>query len=83
MDLGLAGRKALLTASSRGLGLGCATALAREGVDVTINGLDPGNLEAAATELREFGVDVTTVAADVNTVEGRERLIEACPDPDI
>ncbi|MDH3250250.1 MAG: SDR family oxidoreductase [Acidimicrobiia bacterium] len=83
MDLGLAGRKALLTASSRGLGLGCATALAREGVDVTINGLDPGNLEAAATELRQFGVEVTTVAADVNTVEGRERLIEACPDPDI
>jgi 3-oxoacyl-[acyl-carrier protein] reductase len=83
MDLGLAGRRALLTASSRGLGLGCATALAREGVDVTINGLDPANLETAAAQLREFGVAVTTVAADVNTVEGRQQLIEACPDPDI
>lgn len=83
MDLGLAGRRALLTASSRGLGLGCATALAREGVDVTINGLDPDNLSAAKTTLEAFGVDVTAVAADVNTVDGRTQLLEACPDPDI
>ena len=83
MDLGLAGRRALLTASSRGLGFACATALAREGVDVTINGLDPANLETAGEQLRELGVSVNTVAADVNAVEGRRQLIEACPDPDI
>ena len=83
MDLGLSGRRALLTASSRGLGLACATALASEGVDVTINGLDQENLDKAAHQLRELGVEVTTVAADVNSVEGRAQLIEACPDPDI
>ncbi len=83
MDLGLEGRRALLTASSRGLGFACATALAREGVDVTINGLDQANLDAAASQLSELGVEVTSVAADVNTTEGRERLLEACPDPDI
>lgn len=83
MDLGLAGRRALLTASSRGLGLGCATALAREGVDVTINGLRADNLSAARSQLNQLGVEVQTVAADVNTVDGRAQLLEACPDPDI
>ena len=83
MDLGLSGRRALLTASSRGLGLACATALASEGVDVTINGLNRENLNEAAGRLRELGVEVTAVAADVNSVEGRAQLIEACPNPDI
>ena len=83
MDLGLAGRRALLTASSRGLGLGCATALAREGVHVTINGLDTENLATAQAALEAFGVEVTAVVADVNTVDGRTRLLEACPNPDI
>lgn len=83
MDLGIRGRKALLTASSRGLGKACALALAGEGVDVTINGLDRGNLAMAAEEIRELGVEVTTVAADINTQEGRAALLTACPDPDI
>lgn len=83
MDLGIAGRKALLTASSRGLGKACAVALAREGVDVTINGLSEENLKAAAEEIRALGVDVTPVVADVNTEAGRAALLEACPDPDI
>ena len=83
MDLGLRGRTALLTASSRGLGKACATALAEEGVDVTINGLDADNLAAAASEISALGVEVTTVQADVNTHEGRAALLEACPDPDI
>ena len=83
MDLGIAGRHALLTASSRGLGKACALALAAEGVHVTINGTSAENLAAAAAEMAKFGVDVTTVTADINTHAGREALLAACPDPDI
>lgn len=83
MDLGIAGRTALLTASSRGLGKACAMALAAEGVNVTINGLDQSNLDATAAEISALGVSVTAVAADINTHEGRATLLEACPDPDI
>jgi 3-oxoacyl-[acyl-carrier protein] reductase len=83
MDLGIRGRRALVTASSRGLGKACALALAAEGVDVTINGLSVENLQAAADEIGATGVSVTTVVADINTADGRARLLEACPDPDI
>jgi 3-oxoacyl-[acyl-carrier protein] reductase len=84
VDLGIAGRTALLTASSRGLGRACAVALAAEGVDVTINGRTPETLEATATEIRDAtGVAVTAVVADINTPAGREALLAACPDPDI
>jgi 3-oxoacyl-[acyl-carrier protein] reductase len=83
MDLGIQGRRALLTASSRGLGKACAVALAREGVAVTINGLDQAHLDDAAAEIRQSGGEVTTIAADINTHEGRATLLEACPDPDI
>ncbi len=84
MDLGIAGRRALLTASSRGLGKACALALAGEGVNVTINGLDEANLSAAAEDIRDTtGVEVVTVAADINTNQGRARLLDVCPDPDI
>jgi 3-oxoacyl-[acyl-carrier protein] reductase len=84
MDLGIAGKTALVTASSRGLGRACAMALAEEGVNVTINGLREENLTETAGAIRELtGVQVTAVAADVNTVEGRAALLAACPDPDI
>jgi 3-oxoacyl-[acyl-carrier protein] reductase len=83
MDLGISGRRALLSASSRGLGRACAVALAGEGVHVTINGLREDHLAATAEEIRALGVEVATVAADVNTPEGREALLAACPDPDI
>lgn len=83
MDLGIAGKTALLTASSRGLGKACAVALAGEGVHVTINGRTEETLEAAATEIRALGVEVAAVLADINTQEGRQALLEACPDPDI
>ena len=83
MDLGIRGKRALITASSRGLGKACAAALAAEGVDVTINGLSEDNLAAAADELAIHGVDVVTVAADINTLDGRTELLAACPDPDI
>ena len=84
MDLGIAGRSAIVCASSRGLGKGCAMALAREGVSVTINGTTPETLEATAREIRDTaGVRVLPVLADVATPEGRGALLRACPDPDI
>ncbi|HEY9010218.1 MAG TPA: SDR family oxidoreductase [Devosia sp.] len=84
MDLGLAGRKAIVCASSRGLGRGCATALAAEGVEVVINGLDAARLERAAEEIRRAtGARIIPVAADVSTHEGQEALLAACPEPDI
>ncbi|MDA0240301.1 MAG: SDR family oxidoreductase [Proteobacteria bacterium] len=84
MDLGIAGKNALLCASSRGLGKACAMALAQEGVNVTINGLDEARLEAAAQEIRDAtGVTVTAVQADQTTEEGRAKLLAACPNADI
>ncbi len=84
MDLGLKGRKAIVCAGSKGLGKGCAAALAAEGVDLTINARGAEALEATAAELRsKYGVKVTAVAADVTTAEGRAKLLAACPDPDI
>ena len=84
MDLGIRGRKAIVCASSQGLGKGCALALAEAGVSVVINGRDRPALESAAQELRATtGADVTTVAADVSTREGQQALLSACPAPDI
>lgn len=84
MDVGIAGKKAIVCASSRGLGKACATALAREGVHVVVNGRDPTRLEETAAAIRgESDVEVTAVAADLCTEDGRARLVAACPDPDI
>jgi len=84
MDLGLNGRKAIVCASSRGLGKACALSLAREGVDVVINGLHQERLDAAQTEIEALGAGrVTAVRADINTEAGRADLIAACPDADI
>lgn len=84
MDLGLKGRKAIICGSSRGLGKACATALAREGCSVVINGLDPDRLSKAAAEIHAItGAKVTPVRADINTESGRAALIAACPDADI
>jgi 3-oxoacyl-[acyl-carrier protein] reductase len=84
MDLGIAGRKALLPASSSGLGLACATALAREGARVWINGRDPARLDEAARTIESVtGVRATSVAADIDTEAGRSALLAACPAPDI
>ncbi|MGA7272996.1 MAG: SDR family oxidoreductase [Acidimicrobiia bacterium] len=84
MDLGISGKKALLTASSRGLGKACAIALAAEGVNVVINGRDEATLEASAEEIRHrFDVEVLGVPADINSDQGRQSLLESCPDPDI
>jgi 3-oxoacyl-[acyl-carrier protein] reductase len=84
MDLGIAGRKAIVCASSRGLGFGCAMALAREGVDVVLNGRDEARLVQAADEIRKAtSAKVTPVAADVATPEGQKALFMVCPEPDI
>jgi|SRR6202166_1263737 len=84
MDLGISGRKAIVCASSRGLGRACARALAEAGCEVVINGRDPKKLEAAAAELAELtGVKITAVAADVGTPEGQKALLASCPMPDI
>ena len=78
MDLGIAGKRALVCASSKGLGLGCAEALAEAGVDLVINTRGSDALEAAASGIRDrFGVSVTTVAADVTTEDGRAAVLEA------
>ena len=84
MDLGLAGRKALVCAASKGLGKGCALALAREGVELTITARGAEALEATAEEIRRAtGAKVTTVAGDIATEAGRQAALAACPEPDI
>jgi len=84
MDLQLAGKQAIVCASSKGLGKACALALAREGVQVFINGRHGVALQAAADEINAAGGGkATAVAADVTTPEGRALLFEACPQPDI
>lgn len=83
MDLGIAGRKAIVCASSRGLGFACATSLASEGVDVVINGRNQESLAAAAAALEAHRVSVTAVAGDIAQPEVRAALLDACPEPDI
>lgn len=84
MDLGIKGRKALLTGASKGMGKACAMALGHEGVDLTIVARNPDTLARTADEIRDAtGACVTTVAADVTSSEDRARVLEACPSPDI
>ncbi len=84
MDLGLRGRRAIVTAASRGLGFATAQSLAGEGVDLTINARTDTALQEAANRIRaEANVKVTPVAADFNTQEGREAILAAAGDVDI
>src|SRR5215831_11877929 len=84
MDLGISGRKAIVCASSRGLGKACALKLAEAGCDVVVNGRDEKTLQAAAAEIaKTTGANVIAVAADVATPEGQKALLAACPAPDI
>ena len=84
MDMGIAGRTALVCAASKGLGRGCAEALAAEGVTLTIVARTAQTLEATAAEIRaQTGVEVKTVACDITTPEGRAAALAACPQPDI
>ncbi|MFI5782884.1 SDR family oxidoreductase [Nocardia sp. NPDC051570] len=81
MDLGLKGKRAIVTGSTSGLGLACATALAKEGVSVVICGRHDDRLATELRSLAEF--DVTGVAVDVTQAVGRRALLDLCPDPDI
>lgn len=84
MDLGIAGRKAIVCASSRGLGRACAERLAEAGCEVVINGIDPKRLDATAADIRnKTGATITAVAANIATKEGQDALFAACPEPDI
>jgi len=84
MDLGIAGKRAVVCASSKGLGLGCAEALAEAGVHLVMNARGVDALEASAEAIRStYGVEVTTVAADVTTQNGQAALIEAAGDAEI
>jgi len=84
MDLGLQGRRAIVCASSQGLGLACAESLAREGATVYINGRTRAKLESVAAALAErTGAAVVPVCADIGAEEGRRTLLAACPEPDI
>ena len=84
MDLGIQGRKAIVCASSRGLGRACAEALARAGCEVIVNGRTQRTVDAAVQELTATtGARIVGVVADVADPAGQERLFAACPEPDI
>ncbi len=84
MDLGISGKSALVCASSKGLGRGCAEALAAEGVNLTLNARGADALEATATHIRDtYGVQVSTVACDVTTADGQARVLDAAGAIDI
>ena len=84
MDFGIKGKKAIVCASSKGLGRACALALAREGVELVITARTATELEATAAMIRQqTGAKVTTVAGDITTEAGREAALAACPEPDI
>jgi 3-oxoacyl-[acyl-carrier protein] reductase len=85
MDLGIAGKWALVCAASKGLGKGCAQALVREGVNVVTTARGAEALEATAAELRALNprVQVRAVTGDIATAEGRAAALAACPQVDI
>jgi 3-oxoacyl-[acyl-carrier protein] reductase len=84
MDMGIAGRTALVCAASKGLGRGCAQALAAEGVKLVICARTEQTLEASAAEIRaSTGAEVSAIVCDITTPEGRAAVLAACPRPDI
>jgi 3-oxoacyl-[acyl-carrier protein] reductase len=84
MDLGIAGRTAIVCASSSGLGAACARALAEAGCQIVINGRNAEKLDSTATAIRNAtSAKVTAVVADIATAEGQAALFRACPEPDI
>lgn len=84
MDLGIAGRRALVTAASKGLGRGCAEALAAAGVDLVLNARGEEALTATANDLSDrHGVSVSAIAADITSEDGRARVLGAAGPVDI
>jgi 3-oxoacyl-[acyl-carrier protein] reductase len=84
MDLGIAGRQAIVCGSTQGLGLACAASLAREGCIVYINGRSQERAERVAAELAtQTGARVYGVGGDMTIEEGRQAILRACAEPDI
>jgi 3-oxoacyl-[acyl-carrier protein] reductase len=84
MDFGLKGKTAIVCAASKGLGRGCAEALAAEGVNLVLNARTAETLEATAKEIAAtYGVDVKAIACDITTEDGRKQVLAAAPQPDI
>ena len=85
MNLNIKGKKAIICASSRGLGKACAISLAKNGVDVYINGRDHNILESTKEEIINLvnDVKVASICSDISTKKGREKILELCPEPDI
>ncbi len=84
MELGITGKKAIVCASSRGLGSGCAMALAEAGCEVVVNGRNAKTTEQTAHKISNAtGAIVHAVIADVSSAEGQQRLFDVCPEPDI
>ena len=84
MELGIKGKKAIVCASSKGLGKACAKALMEEGVSVVINARGEDTLKETFKELSKIDKDrISMVVADLDTEEGRNRIIESCPEADI
>jgi 3-oxoacyl-[acyl-carrier protein] reductase len=84
MDLGIEGRRAIVSGASKGLGRACAHSLAREGVSLAIVARTEAELAKTADEIRRStGARVLPVAADIATAQGRARVLEAFADPDI
>ena len=83
MDLGIKGKKAIVCAASRGLGFGCAKALAEAGVSLTICAREEIQLSKSAEQLTAIGVAVEAVVCDITTEEGRHLVLDRCPEPDI
>ena len=73
MDLGIKGKKAIVCASSRGLGFGCAEALAKAGVSLTICARTKKDIEKAADQLTGYGVAITALACDITTDDGKNQ----------
>lgn len=85
MDLGIKGKSAIICASSRGLGKACAYSLAINGVNITLNGRDENILKKTQAEISKVApnIKINAIACDVSTEDGRSKLLEACPEPDI
>ncbi len=83
MDLGIAGKRAIVCAGSKGLGRGCAEKLAEAGVEIILNARGAAALEATAAEIAATGARVTAIAADITTPEGREKVLAAAGQVDI
>ncbi len=83
MNLGILGKKAIVCASSKGLGFGCAIALANAGVNLTMCARNKEVLELASDKIKKTGVQVNAVSCDITTSDGIEKVLEVMPNPDI